>query len=260
MLFITARADRARVMAEQIHFWASPTSPIHRLPNPDTLPDEKIAWGMDIIGERLAALAALKLYQSSQNNPPPFIITSARALMQPTLPPSEFPLQELREGQQINITSLLKQWVEWGYQAEAEVSGPGMFSRRGGILDIFPPMSDHPIRLELFGDEIDSIRYFDPMTQRSANTLAAQSRLDSVIIGPATESKSLDLLAVKSKDLDSTDRLKSKDLDSADTLNAALFDYFPPDTLVFVEDMGGKMSKMPPRRLNMPGPLTSASA
>jgi len=57
----------------------------------------------------------------------------------------------------------------------------GSFSRRGGILDVFPPNADKPIRIELFGDEIDSLRTFDPTTQRSEN------RLDSFTVGPATE-------------------------------------------------------------------------
>jgi transcription-repair coupling factor (superfamily II helicase) len=195
IFFITARADRARILTEQIQVWAQEPNSVYRLPDPDSLPHEKIAWGSETIQGRLATLSALVIYnhrtqtnqslnlQSPISNPqsPPLIITSARALMQHTLPPAEFTLMNFQVGHRIRLNEVVTQWVELGYQPEDVVEMPGSFSRRGGILDIFPPNVTQPIRIELFGDEIDSLRSFDPSSQRS------EQRLAGFTIGPASE-------------------------------------------------------------------------
>jgi transcription-repair coupling factor (superfamily II helicase) len=180
IFFITARADRARILTEQIQIWAEDPATVYRLPNPDAMPHEKVAWGHETIQGRLSALAALVAYRETQTSPP-LIVTSARALTHKTLPPAEFTMMHFKVGQRINLNEVLGQWVELGYQPEEVVEIPGNFSRRGGILDIFPPNTSMPIRIELFGDEIDSLRNFDPVTQRS------ETRLDSFSVAPATE-------------------------------------------------------------------------
>ena len=182
ILFITARADRARILAEQTQIWVEDPTTVYRLPDPDALPHEKIAWGQETIQGRLAALAALVLYnKNGASDPPPLIITSAKSLMQHTLPPTEFTMMEFKVGQRINLNEVVGQWVELGYQPEEVVEVPGSFSRRGGILDVFPPNASGPIRIELFGDEIDSLRTFDPTSQRS------EARLKHFTVSPATE-------------------------------------------------------------------------
>ncbi|GIK40669.1 MAG: transcription-repair-coupling factor [Chloroflexota bacterium] len=198
LLFITARADRARILTEQIQSWVEEPSRVYRLPDPDALPHEKVPWGSETIQGRLAALSALVAYKNGQlpTCPPlpprraslgrvhggaPLLVISARALMSHTLPPGEFTLMQFNVGQRINLNEVIRQWVGLGYQPEEVVEVPGSFSRRGGILDIFPPSAAMPIRVELFGDEIDSLRYFDPVTQRS------DARLKSFTAGPAIE-------------------------------------------------------------------------
>ena len=182
ILFITARADRARILTEQIQVWAGDPDSVHRLPDPDALPHEKVAWGSDTIRARLAALAALSAYrQSPEQVAPPLVVTSARALMVYTLPPAEFTTMTFKVGQRINLNEVITEWVKLGYQPEEVVEVPGSFSRRGGILDVFPPSSANPIRIELFGDEIDSLRTFDTTTQRS------EARLQAFSLTPATE-------------------------------------------------------------------------
>ncbi|MBN1992943.1 MAG: transcription-repair coupling factor [Anaerolineae bacterium] len=179
IFFITARADRARILTEQIQFWAENPDAVHRLPDPDALPHEKVAWGYETIQGRLAALAALVAH--GQAGPPPLVVTSARALMHKTLPPAEFTTMPFKVGQRISLNEVVGRWVELGYQPEEVVEVPGSFSRRGGILDIFPPNLAMPVRIELFGDEIDSLRSFDPVTQRS------DARLKSFTVTPASE-------------------------------------------------------------------------
>lgn len=182
ILFITARADRARILAEQIQVWVEDPATVHRLPDPDALPYEKVAWGPETIQGRLAALSALIIH-TQQETPtlPPLIVTSARSLMHYTLPPTEFATLKFKVGQRLKLNEVVGEWVELGYQPEDVVEVPGSFSRRGGILDIFPLNSAMPIRIELFGDEIDSLRTFDPTTQRS------ESRLNQFIVSPASE-------------------------------------------------------------------------
>ena len=113
----------------------------------------------------------------------PIVVASARALMQMTLPLREMraALRTLRPGQPFDLHRMLASWVGLGYEAAAVVDAPGQFSRRGGIVDIWPPNLRKPLRIELFGDEVDSLRTFDPSTQR---TLA---RVMEAWIGPASE-------------------------------------------------------------------------
>ena len=81
-----------------------------------------------------------------------------------------------RTGDRVRLDSLLSQWVQLGYRNEPVVDAPGSFSHRGGILDIYPPHCELPLRIELFDDEIDTIRRFDPLTQRSVGS-AGEVRL-----------------------------------------------------------------------------------
>ena len=104
---------------------------------------------------------------------PRFILTTFQALLQPT--PDRTRLAQgrrlVRVGQQIELNALAEWLVEHGYQPSDAIQFPGEFSRRGGILDVFPPDVESPYRIEFFGDEIDSIRTFSFQTQRSLETL-----------------------------------------------------------------------------------------
>ena len=97
--------------------------------------------------------------------------------------PDEFAARavELRAGAFVDPVGLAEQLLQAGYEPEPLVEEPGQFSRRGGIVDVFPPTEAAPIRIEFFGDEVESVRSFDPLTQRSRDQLG-QCR-----IGPATE-------------------------------------------------------------------------
>ena len=100
-----------------------------------------------------------------------------------TLPPRAFRLgtRTLRRGQTVNLDQLLEVWVGCGYENTTTVLAPGEFSRRGGIVDVYPPARPRPVRIEFFGDEIESLRAFDPATQRSLDTL------DQISVTPAAE-------------------------------------------------------------------------
>ncbi|MCB9104476.1 MAG: transcription-repair coupling factor [Anaerolineales bacterium] len=183
ILFITARAERARIFTEQIQFWSQSPDDVYRLPDPDALPHEKVPWGAETIQGRLNALSALVQYRQNTDPDqlPPIVVVSARGLMHHTLPPAEFTVERYQVGQRIRLNDVLSQWVQLGYQPEEVVEMPGSFSRRGGILDVYPTNAAAPVRIELFGDEIDSLREFDPASQRS------DQRIKSFTLAPATE-------------------------------------------------------------------------
>ncbi|MXY46908.1 MAG: transcription-repair coupling factor, partial [Chloroflexi bacterium] len=120
---------------------------------------------------------------ASDRTSPPFVVASVGALMQRTLARDVMDggNHTLRRGEQVELSDMLDHWRRIGYRFESAVYAPGVVSRRGGIIDIFPVATDMPARIELWGNEIDSIRHFDPATQRSGEVV------DSVQISPAHE-------------------------------------------------------------------------
>ncbi len=107
--------------------------------------------------------------------PPELLVASIHAMTAPAPPPERIRNAEftLRSGMEIPIHELLAKLVELDYDDELEVSVSGEFSRRGGIVDIYSPAHDEPCRIEFFGDEIESMRQFDPATQRSTGRITA---------------------------------------------------------------------------------------
>lgn len=88
---------------------------------------------------------------------------------------------KFKEGEEIDVASYFSFLLEMGYERTEMVTAPGEFSQRGGIIDLYPLTEEHPVRIELFDVEVDSIRYFDAETQRSLK------RVEEISIGPATE-------------------------------------------------------------------------
>ncbi len=184
ILIMTGRVDRAHNLAEQLPVW-SPDLPILRYAEPSSLFYERAPWTTRTIQTRLQTLAALTkpIGQRGDEPPPPIVITSAHALLQKTLPLREFHAgtRVLRVGTHSQPEALLRTWLQFGYTPASVVVEPGTFSRRGGIIDIFPMSAVLPVRIEFFGDEIESLRTFNPQTQRSAQSIA------QVTIIPARE-------------------------------------------------------------------------
>ncbi|MBN1485852.1 MAG: transcription-repair coupling factor [Chloroflexia bacterium] len=126
-----------------------------------------------IVAQRLSLLQFLS-HRPADHRRPSLIVTTARALLQPTLTPEEFAQahQVVEPGTTFSMRESLQRWLEWGYRSTRLVEEPGEFARRGGIVDVYPPTEALPLRIELFGDEVDSIRQFDPQSQRSCRQVA----------------------------------------------------------------------------------------
>ncbi len=244
-LLVAARSDRALIFNEELPAWTlpHPHTPIHFFPEPNPLPYEYAPWGPRTVRQRITALAALT--PSIPHSHTPILITSARALLTRTLPKRDYiaAARPLRVGQSVRLEKLLESWVGAGYTSETIVVEPGQFSRRGGIVDVWPPADRTPARIELFGDEVEHLRRFDPSTQRSGDGI------DGVTVGPAREA-----LPVRAGLAPAPDSALAPDLArlaegiAFPTLefylpllhptSAGLLDYLPDDTLVFVDDWG----------------------
>ena len=183
LLLLTARSEMAQQWVDLLSVWLPPVEeggpPVLRFAEPDALPYERIHWSAATRQQRLTALAALQ----SRSGPPPVVVASARALMQKTLPARELrlALRPVKVGEVVRLEQMIERWVQSGYNPEQVVEEPGRFARRGGIIDIWPPNLAAPVRIDLFGDEVESLRLFDPATQRTIR------QVQSIEIGPGSE-------------------------------------------------------------------------
>jgi transcription-repair coupling factor (superfamily II helicase) len=234
VLLVADRADHALNLFDELGFWVGDTPRFH-FAEPNPLFYEQAAWGNATRRERLQALTGLAQYHlpfGEKPAKPPVIVTSARSLMTRTLPRRDFlkACKRLSVGQTVQPDSLLRSWAEIGYQRVDTVLEPGQFSHRGGLLDVWPPSEPHPARLDFFGDEIDTIRRFDPASQRTVE------KLDSVLITPAREFLQPDLSDV-SDPLDRPDQISEFHIPLLHTAPATLLDYLPQKALILIDDV-----------------------
>jgi len=159
-----------RILAEELSFFLQDTPELlWRFPAWEVLPYDRVSPHHGIVGERFATLGRLL------HNPKPsgILITSLPAWLHRIAPAHVVAshVWQLKVGQDLDIAKLTTQLAESGMQASERVLVQGEFAARGGLLDIWPATEERPLRIDLFGDEIESIRYFDPETQRSGEHL-----------------------------------------------------------------------------------------
>ena len=116
--------------------------------------------------ESAARVAALARWRSGRAR---VLVASVQALLQPTILPADIPDRPrvLTRGDRVRQDDLLAELLRLGYEPVLEVAGRGEMARRGGLVDVFPAGADLPVRIELFGDEVDELRVFDPTDQRT---------------------------------------------------------------------------------------------
>ena len=192
-----------------------PAAPPLFYPAWETLPHEDKLPHADIISDRLQTLVALAQPAEVSNFKSPIVVTSVMALLQKTFPPGEIQdrTRTLARGDTIAPLDLVDFLEAQGYEPEAQVSQKGEIAQRGGIVDIFPPTSPWPVRLEFFGDELESLRNFDPFTQIS------QEEIPSITLPPAGE---LGILKQRQKAVGTGQNEKPL---------ATLLDYLPEETI-----------------------------
>ena len=129
---------------------------------------EVIFYDIDTMNKDVT-MDRLKVYAKLYNSQESLIITTIEALMQKTISKEVMfsNVLQIEVGKTISLDSIKEKLVFLGYERTDMVEGRGQFAVRGGIIDVFPLTTSHPIRIEFWGDEIDSIRLFDENTQRS---------------------------------------------------------------------------------------------
>ncbi len=169
LLAVTSNSREAEDLVQALKFWNKDLSVAH-FPAWETLPHEKIAPTSDIVGKRLAIIRRLvhpdnKFKDSSKLD---VVVAPIRSLMQPLLVSlAEIEPLALQVGHSIDLTKAVTKLVEIGYERVEMVERRGHIAVRGGILDVFVPGHEHPLRVEFFGDDVEEIRYFSVADQRS---------------------------------------------------------------------------------------------
>ena len=185
-LVITPNPDSAQRLVDQIPTWISQTytdTPIYKFPENESIPFERYEPDRAAAQQRLATIDALATFKqqaasATQNHnpdtPPPLVVTSINAAVERTISTDIYQaaIHTINIGDRVEMASLLAKWTNSGYELLPIVEAPGHISRRGGILDIFPVGYAEPIRIELFDDEVESIRAFDIDTQRSSKPVS----------------------------------------------------------------------------------------
>ena len=178
IIFVARDDKRLDLMRKSLWFF-SPNIPVLNFPSWDCLPYDRVSPNADVSSARMATLAAL----SSGFEAPIVLLTTLNAITQ------YIPNRTIVSnnsfvaivGRTINVKELRSYFSKMGFVQTPTVTEPGDYAIRGGIIDVFPPGESGPVRMDLFGDELESARRFDPVTQRTVENL------DRIEFAPVSE-------------------------------------------------------------------------
>ena len=162
--------QRLERLQDGLRFFA-PEREVLVFPAWDCLPYDRVSPHPDIVAERLETL--VRLAQPRKPGAPARVILASVGAALQKVPPRSLYAEAavvLKKGQTVDANWLTKFLGENGYGRSETVMEPGEFAVRGGLVDLFPPGTAEPLRLDLFGDVLEEIRSFDPMSQRSTGT------------------------------------------------------------------------------------------
>jgi len=179
---VVAADDRsARDLAAELRAWLAPR-PVRFYPSRGVAYESHLAPPPHLVGLRVAALDALVHSGDADSSAAPVVVISAVALSEkvpdPELRPQSF---TLRVGDVLDLDECLERLVGAGYERVDQVEDRGQFAVRGGLLDLYPATEERAVRVDLFGDQIESLRWFSTFTQRSLG------EAEEVEIAPAAE-------------------------------------------------------------------------
>lgn len=162
---IATDENRMAQLADLLDFFA-PDIAVLQLPSWDCMPYDRVSPNQEVASQRLHALALLA---STPASGPRIVLTAVSSVLQ-RVPPQRALAQarlDVQIGKRLDRDQLQAFLDRYGYSRADTVMEAGEYSLRGGLVDLFPTGADNPLRLDLFGDELESIRIFDPMTQRT---------------------------------------------------------------------------------------------
>jgi transcription-repair coupling factor (superfamily II helicase) len=170
----------AEQLAEDVAFFSGAGREGKALPTfvfPESMPDTRdMREAFAASNDRFTVLSKLRASRSTPHASHPIVIlTTPAALLQPVPALEEFATREfkLERGQKQSFQALLERLQALDYDSEAVCEAPGHYAIRGGIIDVYPVTANEPYRLDFFGDELEEIRVFDPVTQRSGATVGS---------------------------------------------------------------------------------------
>ncbi|QTG79546.1 transcription-repair coupling factor [Arthrobacter crystallopoietes] len=165
VLAVTATGRETEDLATALRCYL-PAESIEEFPSWETLPHERLSPRSDTVGRRLSVLRRLKYDDAA--SPLRVVIAPVRAVLQPLVKGlGELKPVSLKVGDEVSFESVVRQLADAAYARVDMVTHRGEFAVRGGILDVFPPTEDHPVRIDFFGDEVDQMRWFAVADQRS---------------------------------------------------------------------------------------------
>ncbi|MGA0607205.1 transcription-repair coupling factor [Phenylobacterium sp. VNQ135] len=175
-VFVARDGARLSAFVDAFRFFAEGVE-VLSFPAWDCLPYDRIGPSPGVAAQRMATLS--RLAQGLDEKKPALLVTTVPALLQ-RVPPVKFVKRasySAKVGNSVEIADLERYFAVNGYSRASTVSDKGEFAIRGGVIDVFPPTAEEPVRLDLFGDTLESIRAFDPETQRSTRQLKDVSLL-----------------------------------------------------------------------------------
>jgi len=198
---ILPHQTQAEKISQELVAFLEKTTPILFFPELEILPYDEILPHKELVGERLATLDKLSAYPENI-----IIITSLRAILFkiPSYSALNASKISLQTSMNISLNTLLERFIQLGYLRDELVESKGTFTHRGGIVDVYPVNTELPFRIEFLGNQIESIRQFNPITQRSI------SFVDQTVVLPVQEN----ILA-----------------------EGSIFDYLPLSSLIVLDDV-----------------------
>jgi len=261
LLAIAPGEDEADELSQDLAFFLAAGArpgvpPVVRIPADPVLPYDDLSPDRALEMDRLAALCRLHLHGSGVRA----VVVSARALARRMIPKAAFEAHAdlLGKGSTLERDAFAARLVALGYSRVPLVEDPGTFAIRGGIIDLWSPVEERPVRLELFGDEVESARWFEAEGQRTLGLA------EEVVLCPAREALFTDegKAAARQAVLDAAEKVNqptSKIREVLDAIDAAtpffgleallpgfhggglstIFDYLPKDAVAYVDDVAG---------------------
>ncbi|MGN6271523.1 MAG: transcription-repair coupling factor [Protaetiibacter sp.] len=197
LLAIAATSREAEAVAASFASWA-PDALVLPFPAWETLPHERLSPSAETVGRRLASLRELRRWQDGSRERPLVLVASVRAALQPLTPGLDaLELVTLTAGARgYDLAALGIRLAELAYSRVDLVTRRGEFAMRGGILDVFPPDAEHPVRADFFGDELEQLRAFSVADQRSLPL-----DVGTIELGPARELLITDTVKARAREL-----------------------------------------------------------
>ncbi len=201
VLAVTATAREAEDLTAALNSLLPAASAAY-FPPWETLPHERLSPRSDTSGQRIAVLRRLARPDSSgdpRSGPLTIVTTPVRGLLQPIVGGlGELEPVRLQAGQEADLDEIVVRLVDIGYARTDLVANRGDLAVRGGILDVFPPTEEHPVRIEFWGDTVEDVRFFKVADQRSLQTAADglwAPPCRELLLSPAVREKAKELAA-----------------------------------------------------------------